>query len=122
MGIGDDLLVTSVPAEGPKLKPVQGRVRGQRLALVPLAQPSLSEHVGLARDQRMERIESQPVVVVEIFVAESGCPDALTQKLGNLVFDQAWEPIVRKTPAQPLNESHLQADSTQKHAPPSLLR
>ena len=44
-------------------------------------------------------------------------PQCATQKLGNLVFDQAREPIVRKTPAQPLNESHLQVDSTQKHRP-----
>ena len=52
------IFVASVPAEGPKLKPVQGRVRSQRLALVRFAQPILSKHVGLARDQRMERIES----------------------------------------------------------------
>ncbi len=92
-------------------------MRRQRLALVPFAQPVLSEHVGLARDQRMERIESQPVVVVEIFVAKSQCPDALTQKLGNLVLDQARKPIVRKTPGQSLNESHLQVHPSQKHRP-----
>jgi hypothetical protein len=44
-------------------------------------------------------------------------PDALTQKLGNLVFDQARKPIIRKTPGQSLNESHLQVDSSQKHRP-----
>ena len=89
----------------------------QRLALVPFAQPVLSKHVGLARDQRMERIESQPIVIVEVFVAKSQCPDALTQKLGHLVFDQAREPIVAKTPGQPLNESHLQVHPSQKHRP-----
>jgi hypothetical protein len=65
----------------------------------------------------MERIEPQPVVVVEVFLAKNQRPDALTQKLGHLVFDQAREPIVRKTPGQPLEESHLQVDSPQKHRP-----
>jgi hypothetical protein len=65
----------------------------------------------------MERIESQPVVVVEILVAKSQGPDALTQKLAHLVFDQAREPIVAKTPGQPFNESHLQVHSSQKHRP-----
>ena len=55
----------------------------------------------------MERIEPQPVVIVEVFVAKNQGPDALSQKLGHLVFDQAREPIVRKTPGQPLKESHL---------------
>ena len=51
------------------------------------------------------------------FVAKSQCPDALTQKLGHLVFDQARQPIVRKTPRQSLNESHPQVHSPQKHRP-----
>jgi hypothetical protein len=38
----------------------------------------------------MERIKSQPIVVVEVFVTKGQCPDALTQKLAHLVFDQAW--------------------------------
>jgi hypothetical protein len=41
----------------------------------------------------------------------------LTQKLGHLVFDQARQPIVRKTPRQSLNESHPQVHSPQKHRP-----
>jgi hypothetical protein len=63
----------------------------------------------------MERIKSQPIVVVEVFVTKSQCPDALTQKLAQLVFDQAWQPIIAKTPRQPLYESHLQVDPSQKH-------
>jgi hypothetical protein len=54
----------------------------------------------------------------KVFVAKSQCPDALTQKLGHLVFDQARQPIVRKTPRQSLNESHPQVHSPQKHRPP----
>jgi hypothetical protein len=53
----------------------------------------------------------------KVFVAKSQCPDALTQKLGHLVFDQARQPIVRKTPRQSLNESHPQVHSPQKHRP-----
>jgi hypothetical protein len=52
---------------------------------------------------------------VEVFVTKSQCPDALTQKLAHLVFDQAWQPIIAKTPRQPLYESHLQVDASQKH-------
>ena len=44
----------------------------------------------------------------KVFVAKSQCPDALTQKLGNLVFDQPRQPIVAKTPRQSLYESNLQ--------------
>ena len=56
-------------------------------------------------------------MVVEILVAKSQCPDALDESSGTFVFDQARKPIVRKTPAQPLNESHLQVDPSQEHRP-----
>jgi hypothetical protein len=65
----------------------------------------------------MERVEPQPIVVVEVFVAKSQCPDALTQKLAHLVFDQARQPIVAKTPRQSLYESHLQVHPSQEHRP-----
>ena len=89
----------------------------QRLAPVLLAEPVLAEHVGLACQERMERVEPQSVVVVEVFVAKSQCPDALTQKLAHLVLDQARQPVVAKTPRQSLNESHLQVHPSQKHCP-----
>jgi hypothetical protein len=62
-----------------------------------LAEPVLAKHAGLACQERVERVEPQPVVVVEVFVAKSQCPDTLTQKLARLVFDQAWQPIIAKT-------------------------
>src|SRR5882724_1181863 len=66
----------------------------------------------------MERVEPQPIVVVEVFVAKSQCPNALTQKkLAHLVLDQARQPVVAKTPRQSLNESHFQVHPSQEHRP-----
>src|SRR5258705_13758906 len=63
----------------------------------------------------MERIKSRPIMIVKVFVTKSECPDALTQKLARRVFDQGWQPIIAKPPRQPLYESHLQVDPSQKH-------
>ena len=41
----------------------------------------------------MKRVVPQPIVVVEVFIAKSQCPDALTQKLAQLVLDQVVEKI-----------------------------
>ena len=55
----------------------------QRLAPVLLAEPVLAKHVGLACHQRLERVEPQPVVVVEVFVTKSQRPDdAKARSLG----------------------------------------
>ena len=91
------------------------------LPLIPLPQPVLSKHVGLARHQRMERIESQPVVVVEVFVAKSQCPDALTQKLGHLVFDQTPNRVwSKRRPSCSIVPSL--SPPRKNTAPPSLLK
>jgi hypothetical protein len=65
----------------------------------------------------MEWVKSQPIVIVEVFITKSQCPDALTQKLAHLMFDQARQPVVAKTPRQPLDESHLQVHPSQEHRP-----
>jgi hypothetical protein len=58
----------------------------------------------------------------KVFVTKSQCPDALTQKLAHLVFDQAWQPIIQKHPPSRSMSPIFKSTPRKNTAPPSLLR
>ena len=60
-----------------QLQPVQSALAGQRLTQFPLA-----------RQQSQQRIRTQLLVIVQIFVAQCQTIDALRQHLRQLVPDQ----------------------------------
>ena len=72
-----NFMVTLIPAAPTQFQSVQGRAPGQPIALVPLQYSLLAGKVLFARQKRMHRIQPQPVMVVEIFIAQRQGVDAL---------------------------------------------
>ena len=73
------------------------RVSGQRFTFIALQEPILPVGIALADNQSMDRITSQMVMIIEIFVAQNQAMNPLTDKLLNAVFDKTLVTVVDKT-------------------------
>ena len=109
-GLGQYLLVATITPERAEFHPVQCRVPRQRLSFGRLANPILSEHVLLPGHQRAERIIPQPILVVEIFVAQRQRLNPLIDQFLHAVFHQWLKTMIRKTSRQPVQRPSLELD------------
>jgi acetolactate synthase regulatory subunit len=69
-------------------------VSGQRFAFIALQKPIASQRIAFAADQGLERIASQVVMIIEIFVAQYQSVNPLSDQLHHPVFDIALVSIV----------------------------
>jgi hypothetical protein len=86
----------------------------QCLAFVLLAETIVTLNVLLARHQRVQRVQAQTVVIIEIFVAQRQRTNALAQQLRQRVFDEDRIAQILKATHQPLDKSQLQIDTAQE--------
>ncbi len=94
-----DLLVAGVGLgiRWRQLQPVQTALARSGFAPVLLAPPVLTLHVSLARQQRQQGILPQPIMVVQIFVAQGDAVHTLPHQLADAVLHQIRPPVVAKT-------------------------
>jgi hypothetical protein len=116
--VGDDLLVPAVGlgADGGEFQAVERALAGQGGAAIAGARPVLAGGVGLASQHGQQRIVAQPVVVVEVFVAQAQAEDALLEQLRDGVFDQVGVAVVGETSGELVEEMELRLDFAEQQA------
>ena len=89
-----DLVIT--PAAAGQLQPVQRALASQRLL-----------QLALAAEQGKQRIGTQLLVIVQVFVAQRQPVDALRQHLRQAVLDQQWCAAIDETARHPPQQVDL---------------
>ena len=92
-------------------------MRGQGLAPVFGVEAVQPFHILLARHQGTDRVEPQPVVVVEILVAQRESPDPLPEQFRNRVLHQVLGSQITKAPRQPIDQPEATVELAQKERP-----
>ena len=90
-------MVTLVNGLSTQLQAIERGVSRKRLAFIALQKPILTQRIAFAADQCMQRIASQMVMIIEIFVAQQQSVNPLTDQLYHPVFDIALVTVVDET-------------------------
>ena len=106
-GVSHDLLVTrlGVGIGGCELQAVEGARARQGLALVAREKAILPGGVLLADQHRQQRIQAQPIVVVEVLVAEREPKYPLRHQLPHAVLDRFRIAVVDKLLGEALDDA-----------------
>ena len=70
----------------------------------------MSLRVALADEGGQQRIMAESIVVIEVFVAEGQCVDALPKQMLDLVLDEVGVAVVVKTIRHAFSESQVAID------------
>jgi len=97
IGLGLDFVVSLVDGLSTQLQTIKHRMSGQRFAFIALQKPIASQRIAFAADQCLQRIASQVVMIIEIFVAQYQSVNPLSDQLDHAVLDIALVPVVDKT-------------------------
>ena len=87
-GVCDDLLVLITPEPFAGLQPIQRALARAALALIPGMDAAPTAGIVLAAQRGKQRIESQHVMVDDIFVAKTQADHSLSDQLLNAVLDK----------------------------------
>ena len=93
-------LVTSALLVVGQLQPVERSGRRQRDASVRRVQPVQPQGILLTARRGQQRVQTQPLLIVEVFVAQALTVYALGQHLLQFMIHKPRVPPVRKTPRQ----------------------
>jgi hypothetical protein len=116
---GDDLLVSTL-AVGPhrrELQAIERTLACQGFPFIAQAPAVFTRGIFFAHEHSHERIVPQLVVVVEIFVTQTQCENALLQEIFQGVLDQVGIAVVDETIAgEPADEVELGLDLAEEQA------
>jgi len=90
----DPLVARSLAAT--VLQPLQRALARQRVSAVARPQPSRADQISLARRQRQQYVVAQPVVVVQILVAQRDPEHPLRHQIGGRVLHPRCIPVVHE--------------------------
>jgi len=115
---GHDLLVArlGIGIGRGQLEPIERTGAGQGLAPIAWAAATLPAGVRLTHQHRQQRIEAQPVVVIEILVAERQPEHPLSNQLPHTVLDDVGVAVVDKLQGQALDNTRPRLDFPQQQS------
>ena len=107
--LGHDLLVAAlrIGSDGRQFQAIQRTLAGQRLAAIFVAAAILAGRIGLADQNGQERIESQGIVVIEVFVAQGQGEDALGEQIVRPMFDPLGIAVIGETGGESAKDAGL---------------
>jgi hypothetical protein len=114
-----DLLVTTVGI-GPdrsEFQAVERALAGQGLALVPLPRAIFTQRILLAHQHRQQRIVTQGVMIVEVFVTQAQSVHPLGNQIRNAVLDEIRIAMVGETAGELPQNARDPLGLTQKQRP-----
>ena len=117
--IGLDLLVARGPT-GPsrrQLQPVERALARQCLAPVLLPLPLLAQGIFFAAHRGQQRIRTQLIMVIEIFVTQGQPVNALAQQIQHRMLDQLFIPVIHEALGKALEITVGTIQPPQQHAP-----
>ena len=117
--VGRDLLVPAALI-GPRrrqFESIERALAGQRFATVPLAETILSARILFADKHRHQRIVSQLVMVVEIFVAQRQSENPLGDQVADSMLDQFGVTVIGEAIGESSDDLHFRFDFPQQQGP-----
>jgi hypothetical protein len=111
-----DLLIAALRRSSHRrqFQAIERAFAGQRLATVTRIDAILARRVGLADQDRQQWIGTQPVVVVEVFIAQRQAEDTLLEQLFDRVFDLLGVTVIVETSRQPGQQTAPRLDLPQQ--------
>jgi len=75
-------------------------VGGQRLAVIAWRRPVLTQRIAFAAERGLQRIASQLVMIIEVFIAQDQALNTLSEQFLQAVFNITRVAVVDETVAQ----------------------
>lgn len=96
-GFGDNFAIAVVGGLRDELEPVERGARGEGLATIIEVATLRAERISFSRSHPVGWIESERIVIVEIFVSHRRAFDALSKEFGDAVLDESLIAAVLET-------------------------
>jgi hypothetical protein len=116
--VTDNLLVSTACrcADFCQFQPIEGTFTCQGFAPITLMEPTFTKRISLPDSDGQQGIESELVVIIEVFVSQADAEHSLLEQVEKRMFDSFLVAMVAETVGKSFKESELVIDLPQEQS------